>query len=352
VNPRIERLRAELDALGASSFLVSDTFNVRYLSGFESSNAALLVGRDGVTLFTDGRYSEAAGSVQGVEVVLADRDLTGDLGRRLPELAEGPVAFEAERVTVAEHEKLRAGGLELIPATCAVLGLRAVKDEDELDAIRRAARILDDVYGRLARESIAGRTEAELAWWIEVALREEGADDVAFDPIVGSGPNSALPHHHPGKRVIERGELVIVDAGAKVGGYCSDCTRTFATGQLPDELERAYALCRTAQQEALAAVRPGAEAKGLDGIARRAIESAGLAEVLHGLGHGVGLEVHELPVMRPTAEGALVAGNVVTVEPGVYLPGRGGVRIEDLVVVTTDGAEVLTPFTKELLTLD
>jgi Xaa-Pro aminopeptidase len=145
---------------------------------------------------------------------------------------------------------------------------------------------------------------------------------------------------------------VIVDAGARVDGYCSDCTRTFATGPLPDELERAYAVCRTTQEEALAAVGPGADAKGLDDLARAGIESAGVAEVLHGLGHGVGLEVHELPVLRPTAEGALVAGNVVTVEPGVYLPLRGGVRIEDLVVVTATGSEVLSPFTKELLTLD
>jgi Xaa-Pro aminopeptidase len=182
-------------------------------------------------------------------------------------------------------------------------------------------------------------------------LHEEGADGVAFDVTISSGPNAALPHHHPGDREIGPGETVIVDAGARVDGYCSDCTRTFDTGPLPDELRRAYAACRSAQEAALAEVRAGAEAKALDDIARKEIADAGF-EVLHGLGHGVGLEVHELPVLRQTAEGALEAANVVTVEPGVYLPGLGGVRIEDLVVVTENGAELLTPFTKELLTLD
>jgi Xaa-Pro aminopeptidase len=174
---------------------------------------------------------------------------------------------------------------------------------------------------------------------------------LAFDVTIASGPNAALPHHHPGDREIGPGETVIVDAGARVDGYCSDCTRTFATGPLPEELRRAYAACRSAQETALAEVHAGADARGLDDIARREIEDAGF-EVLHGLGHGVGLEVHELPVLRQTAEDALEPANVVTVEPGVYLAGLGGVRIEDLVVVTENGAEVLTPFTKELLTLD
>ena len=187
-------------------------------------------------------------------------------------------------------------------------------------------------------------------WWVERTLREEGADAMAFDPIVGSGPNAALPHHHPGSRAIGPNETVIVDAGAKVDGFCSDCTRAFATGELPDDLRRAYAVCESAQAAALAEVRPGADARELDAIARREIEAAGY-EVLHGLGHGVGRDIHELPVLRPSADGALAVGNVVTLEPGVYLPDRGGVRIEDLVIVTEEGAEVLTPFTKELVTV-
>ena len=348
MNARVERLRAELGGLGAGTFLVTAPVNVLWLTGFDSSNAAVLIGASNVKVVTDGRYVSAARELQGVEVLQGERDVASWLGERLEELAEPPVAFEATTVTWAAHEGLARSGAELVPARGVVEGLRAVKDEDELDAVRRAARILNDMYDRLARETFVGRTEAELAWWIERTLREEGADGIAFDPIVGSGPNAALPHHHPGERRIGPNETVVVDAGAKVDGFCSDCTRTFATGKLPEDLRRAYAVCESAQAAALAAVRAGADARELDAIARREIEQAGY-EVLHGLGHGVGRDIHELPVLRPSAEGDLAAGNVVTVEPGVYLPGRGGVRIEDLVIVTDEGAEVLTPFTKELV---
>jgi Xaa-Pro aminopeptidase len=352
VNARIERLRSELEGLAAESFLVTDEVNVRYLSGFESSNAALLVQAGRVLLFTDGRYVEAARTVPGVEVVQAERELAPDLGRRLAALVGGRVAFEAEGVTFAEHAQLSSDGVALVPATGVVKRLRAVKDARELEAIRRAARVVNDAYKRLAGETLVGRTEAELAWWLERVIRDEGADAVSFDPIVASGPNAALPHHHGGERVIERGETVVVDAGARVDGYCSDCTRTFATGPLPGELRRAYAVCRAAQEAALADVRAGAEARALDRIARTEIEESRLAPVLHGLGHGVGLEVHEQPRLAETSDAVLVAGNVVTVEPGVYLAGLGGVRIEDLVIVTGAEAEVLTAFTKDLVALD
>jgi Xaa-Pro aminopeptidase len=355
MNPRVERLRAELDGLGAASFLVSDPVNVRYLTGFDSSNAFVLVKHKQVLLFTDGRYVEAARAVaeraREVEVVVLDRDLAAALAPRLQELADPPVAFEADSATFAAHETLASGGVELVPANGTVKRLRAVKDDEELVAVRRAARVLNEMYERLAGMNVVGRTEADVAWEIKQVLHDEGADDVSFDPIVGSGPNAALPHHHPSDRRIGRDELVVVDAGARVGGYCSDCTRTFATGEISDDLRRVYAVCRDAQESALAHVKAGADARELDAVARREIEQSG-NELVHGLGHGVGLEVHELPVLRPTAEGGLAPGNVVTVEPGVYLPGRGGVRIEDLVVVHEAGAEVLTPFTKDLLTLD
>jgi Xaa-Pro aminopeptidase len=351
VNGRVDRLRAELDALGAASFLVSDAVNVLYLTGFASSNAFVLVKHEQVLLLTDGRYAEAARGVEGVEAVLVDREFAPGVARVLPGIAEPPVAFEADHLTYSRHETLASTGVDLVPTSGVVQRLRAVKEPGELDEIRRAARILNDAYERLAGENLVGRTEHETAWWMEQTMRDEGADDLAFDVIVASGPNAALPHHHSGERRIGPGETIVVDAGALVDGYCSDCTRTFATGDLDEELGRAYAACRSAQESALAAVRAGADARGIDGVARSELEEAGY-EVLHGLGHGVGLEVHELPVMRPTADGALERGNVVTVEPGVYLPGRGGVRIEDLVVVTDDGPEVLTPFTKELLTLD
>lgn len=351
MNARVERLRSELDGLGAASFLVTNPVNVEYLTGFASSNAFVLVDHKQVVLLTDGRYIEAAGAVPGVEVVELDRDLARALAPRLGDLAEAPIAVEAEHVTLVIQEHLRRSGLELLPTTGVVLCLRAVKEPAELETIRRAARILSDVYERLAHEDVVGRTERELAWWFEQAVREEGAHELAFPAIVASGPNAALPHHHAGDRKIEAGDVVLVDAGAQLDGYCSDCTRTFATGPLPEELRRAYATCRAAQEAALAAVAVDADAKDLDAIAAREV-SAGGFEVRHGLGHGVGLEVHELPVLRPEAEGSLAAGNVVTIEPGTYLPGLGGVRIEDLVIVTDDGPEVLTSFTKELLTLE
>jgi Xaa-Pro aminopeptidase len=351
VNQRVERLRAELDGLEADSFLVSNAVNVRYLTGFESSNAFVLVKHKDIALLTDGRYIGAAREVEGVEAMLVDREFTPGIASALPGLVEGSVAFEADHLTVSRHATLAATGLDLVPTSGAVQQLRAVKEGAELDEIRRAARIADSVYERLAQQPLVGRTEGDVAWWFEQALHDEGADGIAFDVTVASGPNAALPHHHTGERTIAAGETVVVDAGARVDGYCSDCTRTFATGPLPENLRRAYAACRSAQEAALSAVRAGAQARGLDGIARQEIEDAGF-EVLHGLGHGVGLEVHELPVMRATAEGVLEQANVVTVEPGVYLEGRGGVRIEDLVIVAETGAEVLTPFTKELMTLD
>ncbi len=352
MNDRVRKLRDELDRAEAATFLVSDAVNVDYLTGFDSSNAVALVGEDGVKLVTDGRYIEAARGLAGVEAVHAQRELAPWLGEHLGELAEPPVAFEADHLTVAEYEAIARSRLALAATNGVVKRLRAVKDEGELDAVRRAARILMDAFDRLAGEDVVGRTEAEVAWWMERTIREEGAPAIAFDVIVASGPNAAIPHHHPGPRTIEMGETVIVDAGARVDGYCSDCTRTFATGPLSEELQRAYAVCRAAQEEALDAVRPGEPARELDAIARRTIEASGLADVLHGLGHGVGREIHEAPRLADTSEETVEAGNVVTVEPGVYLAGRGGVRIEDLVIVTEDGADVLTPFTKDLLILD
>ena len=351
MSQRVDRLRATFEAIGAASFFVSNRINVRYLTGFDSSNAFVLVKDDEVFVLTDGRYVESARGLQDVEVMLVDREFAPGVADALPRLAEPPVAFEADDLTHARYETLESAGLELVSTTGVVQRLRAVKEAGELEEIRRAARIADEVYRRLAGEQLVGRSEREVAWWFEQILREEGADDLAFDVIVASGPNAALPHHHTGERKIGAGETVVVDAGAQVDGYCSDCTRTFATGPLPPELRRAYATCRAAQESALAGVRADAEARGLDALARSEIEEAGF-DVLHGLGHGVGLEVHELPVLRPTADGSLDAGNVVTIEPGVYLPGLGGVRIEDLAIVTDSGSEVLTPFTKELLTLD
>ena len=230
--------------------------------------------------------------------------------------------------------------------------MRAVKDEAELDAIRRAAAAANEAYERFAEEPFVGRTERELAWRMESLLHEAGGEELSFPPIVASGPTGGSPHAVPGDRRIGVGETIVVDAGCRIGGYCSDCTRTFVTGELPDDLARAYDVVKRAQETGLAAVRAGADSADVDGAARDVIEAEGLGDAFgHGLGHGVGLDVHEPPWLNAEWPSTLAAGNVVTVEPGVYLPGLGGVRIEDLVIVTDDGAEVLTSFTKELVTV-
>jgi Xaa-Pro aminopeptidase len=349
MSSRVDRVRAQIPE-GCASMLVTDPVNVRYLTGFASSNAALLVDETRVVLLTDGRYVEAASSVPGVEVVEASRDLALDLGSRLGSLSSGPVAFEADHLSVARHARIVPSGVELVATSGVVEGVRAVKEAAEVDAIRRSAAILTGTYERLAGESVVGRTEAELVWFLEQAMHELGAEGAAFATIVASGPNAALPHHHPGERVVEADETLLVDAGCLVDGYCSDCTRTFATGVLPDEVLQAYSTCRSAQERSLAEVRAGADCREVDGVARGILTGAGYP-VMHGLGHGVGLAIHEEPRLTDSATGTLVAGNVVTVEPGVYLAGIGGVRIEDLVVVTSEGVDVLTAFPKDLVTL-
>jgi Xaa-Pro aminopeptidase len=346
VNDRVERLRAVLE----EPLLVSDPANVRYLSGLASSNAALFVEPDRVRLFTDYRYAESARVIDGVDFVEAKRDLY----QTLSELLSGRIGFEASSLTFERYARLHAGGVEPVPRYGLVEKLRAVKDEDELDAIRRATKIANIAFERFADEGgLIGETERDLAWRMEQLLRGGRADGVSFAIGVASGPNSAKPHSRPGDRRVEPGETVLVDAGCVVDGYCSDCTRTFATGPLPDELTRAYEVCLDAQLAGLAALRPGASGPGVDSAARDRIEAAGYGEFFgHGLGHGVGLLVHEDPRLAQESHHTLAVGNVVTVEPGIYLPGLGGIRIEDLVVVQDGKPEVLTSFTKDLLTVD
>lgn len=329
--------------------LVTYPVNVRYLTGFQSSNSAVLVEPGGAaTLFTDFRYAETARAVEGVAFVETKRDVIADLAERL---SGRKIGFEAARIGYAQWEALGAGGVELAPTRDVVERHRAVKDAAEVETMSRAASLSDRVYAALADERLSGRTEREVAWWIEQAFHEHGADGLSFASIVASGRNGAKPHHHPGEDVIPEGTLVTVDIGCVVDGYCSDCTRTFASGEIPQELRDAYELVSQAQLDGLAAVRAGARGSDVDAASRIAIEAAGLAHAYgHGLGHGVGMEIHEAPTLRPESEDTLKAGNLVTVEPGLYLPGVGGCRIEDLVVVTEDGCESLTHFTKDLVT--
>jgi Xaa-Pro aminopeptidase len=352
VEARTDRLVARLDERELDCLLVTDLVNVRYLTGFTGTNGACIVSRDERLFLTDFRYVEQASSqVHGYERVRAGREMVGDLAARL----RGRAGFEDGHVTVEIHRKLDEKleeGVELVPAGRLVEGLREVKDDLELAAIRAATQIADEAYEELRERGLVGRTEREVAIALTRSLEDRGAEGPSFPAIVAAGEHGALPHAVPREVEIPRDTLVVIDMGARVDGYCSDCTRTFATGELDRAAAENYELVRRAQERALGAVRAGAAYRDVDAVAREMIEAAGHAEHFgHGLGHGVGLEVHEGPRLAKTSEGELRAGNVVTVEPGVYVPGEVGVRIEDLVVVTDDEPEILTGFPKELITV-
>jgi Xaa-Pro aminopeptidase len=345
MSSRIERLRELLE----EPLLVTNLVNVLYLTGFDSSNAALLVEPDRARLFTDFRYIETARAVEGVEAVQTQRSLIGWLSENL----SGRFGFESNILPWSFAEQLREGGIELVPRQGLVEQLRAVKDDGELDSFRRACAITDRMFERLVSEvRFVGRPEHDVAWDITRLYHEEGADAEAFEAIVGSGPTGARPHARAGERVIGSGELIVIDTGCLVGGYCSDYTRTLATGELDGEMREAYDVVRAAQQAGLDAIRAGKSGEDVDGAARNVIEGSDFAGTFgHGLGHGLGLEVHEAPRLSTESADTLAAGNVVTVEPGVYLEGRFGIRIEDDVVVTDDGIENPVRFTKELVTV-
>jgi Xaa-Pro aminopeptidase len=345
MSSRIERLRELL----AEPLLVTNLVNVLYLTGFESSNAALLVEPDRARLFTDFRYIEAARAVEGVEAVQTKRSVLAWIGENL----SGTFGFEANVLPLSFVEQLRAGGLELVPRQGLVEQLRAVKDDGELEKFRRACAITDRMFERLVSEvPFVGRRERDVAWDITRLYHEEGADEPSFEAIVGSGPTGARPHARAGDRVIGSGELVVIDTGANVDGYMSDYTRTVATAELDGEMREAYDVVLAAQQAGLDAIRAGESGVDVDAAARNVIEASDFAGTFgHGLGHGLGLDVHEAPRLSTESSDTLAAGNVVTVEPGVYLEGRFGIRIEDDVIVTADGLENPVRFTKELVTV-
>lgn len=350
MSERIQRLRELLE----EPLLITNPVNVLYLTGFDSSNAAFLVepagtGQRSARLFTDFRYIESARAVDGVEAVQTARALIAWLAQEL----DGRMGFEANVLPWSFAEQLRAGGIDLVPRTGLVERLRAVKEESELELFRQACAITDRMFERLVSEvRFVGRRERDVAWDIARLLHEEGADEPSFEAIVGSGPTGARPHARAGDKVIEAGELVVIDTGGVVGGYPSDYTRTLATGDLDSEMREAYDVVLAAQQAGLDAIRAGVAGKDADGAARRVVEDSPFAGTFgHGLGHGLGLDVHEAPRLSTESSDTLAAGNVVTVEPGVYLEGRFGVRIEDDVIVTEEGIENPVRFTKELLTV-
>jgi Xaa-Pro aminopeptidase len=340
---RLEALAERLDA----PLLVTNLTNIYYLTGFESSNAALLVRPEGeATLFTDFRYGEAAKDVPDVDLQITKRSLLADVGSRLT----GRVQFEADVLPYLEWERLGSDGLELVPTDGIVAAVRAVKEAEEVAKLQRAARIADRGLEALTAETWVGRTEREVAWRLRELLHAHGADELAFDSIVASGPNGALPHAHPTDWIIDRGTLVTVDWGVRVDGYCSDCTRTFSTGGLPPRLREIYDLTLEAQQRAVANIKAGMTGVEADAVARDPITDAGYGGNFgHGLGHGIGLMVHEAPRLSTESTDVLESGHAVTIEPGIYLPGVGGVRIEDLAIVRDDGVQVLTSFPKELV---
>lgn len=352
---RLARLGARLAALELDALLVTNLTNVRYLTGYTGTNGAVVVRPGDAVFLTDFRYLERVAPLREfVEVRQAKNDLVRHVASRWAELAPGAsrVGFEADHLTVTGHTTLvdGAGPVELVPTSHAVEDQRVVKDGDEIAAIRRACELLTPVYDTLLDDGLAGRTEFEIASRVHELIRRQGGEGVSFDPIVASAEAGALPHAEPRHEPVVEGTLITIDMGARLDGYCSDCTRTFATGTVSEELEEIYDLVARAQLAGLEEVAPGRSGRDIDAAVRQLIADAGHGEHFqHGLGHGVGLDIHEDPRLSMTSTATLEPGMVVSVEPGVYVPGLGGVRIEDLVVVTDEGCERLTGYPKELI---
>jgi Xaa-Pro aminopeptidase len=354
---RIGRLRELLIEQRLDALIVTGAANLRYITGFTgTSGAALFAADGGARFFTDFRYEERAALEVDPGVsreIVADDPLDG----LAEQLAAGRVGFDDLAVTVAQRTRLGERvdpRVELLAAGGLIERLRAVKDAGEVERIVAAAALVDGIYGWLLERGLAGRNERELAVALEHEMRERGASGPSFPSIVASGAHGALPHAEPREAPVERGTLVTVDIGAMLDGYCSDCTRTFAVGEPSAQAREVYELVLAAQLAGLEALAPGRSGVEVDADARAVIEAAGYGDRFgHGLGHGVGLEIHEPPrLSRYASSEPLRAGNVVTVEPGVYLPGALGVRIEDLVLLGEDGARRLSQFSKELLVVD
>ena len=353
---RLPRLRDRLDDAGCDALLVTHLTNIRYLTGFTGSAALLLVLPDVLVFVTDGRYGDQSAEQLAANGVEARIEVTGtEQDARLADAARGiaRVGLEATHVTWAAKRRYAAkvfDGATLVPVEGVVEGLRRVKDPGEIARIEAACRIADEalaaVLPRLAEEP----EERAFGLELDTTMRRLGAADVSFETIVASGPNGAKPHARPTERRVQEGDLVVIDFGALVDGYHSDMTRTVSIGEPSPAQRRMDEVVRAAQAAGVAAVRPGVTGADVDQVCRSIIAEAGWAEAfLHGTGHGVGLDIHEDPRVSTTGTATLEPGHVVTVEPGVYLPEHGGVRIEDTVVVTPDGCRPLTHAPKDLV---
>lgn len=346
---RIEAFRAALPEPLAGA-VITERHNVRWLSGFSGSNGALVVPASGTpVLVTDGRYvDQAEAESPGFEVVKS-RDLLGGVGGRL---GAGAWAVETHDLTVDAHKALLAATeqVALEPLGRVIEELRITKDDAEIDALRRACAISVESLTALIDQPLAGLTERQVAHRLENLMVERGAEGVAFETIVAAGENSAIPHHAPTDRELRRGDLLKIDFGARVDGYHADCTRTFVIGPADDFQREIHGAVRSAQAAGVAALADGAELSAAWKASTEVLEQAGwLEQFTTGLGHGVGLAIHEDPYPSQRATGKLAARTVLTIEPGIYVPGRGGVRIEDTVLVTRELPEILTPWTTELL---
>ena len=359
---RADRLAERVAEEGLDQLLVADLVtpgdssrdsqaDVFWLTGFGGTSAVCLVGPDDRVFLTDFRYVERA--AREVDAAF-DRERIGG-PRMLDEAAKrlrGRVGYDEAKTSVRSLRRLEAvvpDDVELVPTEGLVASLRRSKDEEEVRRIAEAARLTDEVYEWLCERGLVGRTDRDVQLAAEQRMRELGADDPSFPAIVAAGEDGAIGHHEPAGREIGAGELVVMDMGAIVDGYCSDCTRTFATGAIDEEALEAYDLVRSAQAAAVDAIHTGMDGSAADAVARDPIEEAGYGELFgHGLGHGVGIQIHEAPRLGKSSEDVLGAGDVVTVEPGIYQPGRFGVRIEDLVVVTDDGVRNLSSIDKSL----
>jgi len=357
VGARAGRVRGGFAAAGVDALIVTRLPNVRYLTGFTGSAGFVALTPDALVLVTDGRYAEqsvaqlAAAGVDGRVAIGATAD--EQRGALVVAVDGFPrLGLEAHGLTWAQQREFVTWftGHELVPTHDLVEAQRRVKEPAEVARIRAACAIADTALAELLPTLTDGPSERDFALALEFGMRRRGATKVSFDPIVAAGPNGALPHARPSERPIGRGELVVIDFGCVVDGYCSDMTRTVSVGDPGADATHLWDTVLVSQQAGSAAVGPGVECSAVDGASRAVIDDAGFGEqFVHGTGHGVGLEIHEAPRVARTAAGTLAPGYVVTVEPGVYLPGVGGVRIEDTLVVTSDGAVALTEFPKQLV---
>jgi Xaa-Pro aminopeptidase len=346
---RLDRLRDRMDGEGLDALLVTHLTNIRYLTGFTGSAALLLVTAHDALFVTDGRYSAQSADQLGAAGVAARIEVSGEAQRDLvvdAATGESVVGLEADHVTWSAARRYGDewfGDADVVATTGLTEGLRIVKDAGEIDRIRAACAIADDALAEVRHRLAERPTEREFGFELDMAIRRLGASGNSFETIVASGPNGARPHHRPTDRVVEEGDLVVVDFGALVDGYCSDMTRTVMVGEPTPTQSRMLATVLESQAAGVEAVRAGIEARVVDAACRLVIDEAGWSAAFsHGTGHGVGLDIHESPRVAKTSGDTLAAGHIVTVEPGVYLPEHGGVRIEDTVVVTDAGCEPLT----------